>query len=59
MSNRSTEQVLVDGQRVPGSVLDADRLRKKHRNSCVTGQRDSRLENFEGGDREYSIRSCG
>ena len=46
--NQSTEQGLVDGQCVPGSVLDADRLQKKHCNSCVTGQRDSHLEIFEG-----------
>lgn len=57
--NQSTDQVLVDGQGVPGSVLDAERL-KEHGNSCFTGgQGDSHLENFEGGEREYSTRSCG
>lgn len=57
MFNQSTGQVLVDGQDVPGSVLDAERLQKKHHNSCVTGQSDSHIENSENRDKGVHLLS--
>lgn len=55
---QSTDQIFINAQRVPGSVLDTVRLRKKHQNSyIIEGKGDSHLETFRYEEREYGTRS--